>query len=143
MRQERGADLLQRLEGGAPPGALVLGERDRLLLARLGVLDLDLDGHDLVVEPAGLLRDFGAAVALRRVAVLLLARDVEVVAHVLGGLAHGLHAVAALLCLEDLVEEGLLETVAADRHALGAHGETDLDGACGDLACDVLDGLKA
>jgi hypothetical protein len=140
--QESGLDLLQRLECGTSADALVLCENDLLLLAGLGVLDGGLDGSDLVVEPTSLLRDLGTAVGLSGVPVLALTRDVEVLANVLGCLAHGLHAVPGLRVLEDLVDEGALEPVAASGHALGTHGNTALDGANGDLVGNVLDSLE-
>jgi hypothetical protein len=141
--QKGGLELLQRLECGSSADALVLCERDLLRLASLGVLNGGCDGRNLVVEPARLLRDLGTAVRLSGVPVLALTRDVEVLTDVLGGLAHGLHAVGGLGVLEDLVDERALEAVAALCHALGAHGDTAFDGADGDLVGNVLHGLKA
>ena len=59
---ERRANLVQTLEGGSPPWAFVLGKSDVLLIAALGVLDLDGNGCGLVVEPARLLCGFCASV---------------------------------------------------------------------------------
>ena len=135
-------DLGQRLVRSAPPRTFVLGERDGLLLARLRVLDDGGDGHDLIVEPAGLLRDLGPAERLVRVPVLHLARDVEVRTDVLACLAHGLHTVARLLVLEDLVDEGP-RGLAAEAHGFRAQRQAALDGAHGDLVGDIVDGFQA
>lgn len=53
---ESGTDLAQRFECGSVTGSLILVQRDFLLLAGLGVFDGDGEWHNLVVEPAGLLR---------------------------------------------------------------------------------------
>lgn len=140
---EGGADLGQTLVGGAPPRALILGQGDGLFLAGLGVLDGGGDGDDLVIEPVVLLGVLSTAVRLASVTILLLAGDVEVFADVLGGLTHGLHAVASQLVLEDLRVERAGKTVATVGHALGTEGETARDGAEGDLVGNVLDGLQA
>lgn len=47
-----------------------------------------------------------------------------------------------LVGVDDLGDEGSLETVAAGRHVLGAYRDTDLDGTGLDLCGDVLDSLK-
>lgn len=60
--QEGRLELLEALKGGAVPDTLVLGQCDFLGLARLGVLDGGLDGRNLIVEPARLLRDLGSPV---------------------------------------------------------------------------------
>lgn len=141
---EGGADLVQSLESGAPSRSLVFGQSDLLLLAGLGVLDLDSDGGDLVLEPSGLLRRLGAAVGFGSVPVLLLARDVEVLAHVLRSLAHGLQAVGGVLVgVDDVVDEGSRQTVAAGAHVLGADCQTDLNGTGLDLGSDVLHGFES
>ncbi len=49
---------------------------------------LDGDGDDLVLEPPGLLRGLGLVLARRGELVLLLAGDLPLLGHVLGGLAH-------------------------------------------------------
>lgn len=143
IRESR-ANLVETLESGAPPGALVLGQSDILLFAGLGVLHLDGDGRDLVVEPASLLRSLRAAVRLGCVSVLLFTCDVEVGANVFRGLTHGLKAVGGVLVgVDDVVDEGAGETVAAGGHVLGAYGNTDLNGTSLDLRGDVLDSLEA
>lgn len=53
--REGRADLGQAFKCGTPSWALVLGQSNLLNLSRLGVLDLGLDRHNLVVEPTGLL----------------------------------------------------------------------------------------
>ena len=63
-----GRSLRQRVGRGVGADALVLGEHDRVALALR-----DLDGRDLVVEDAVLLRDGGELVRARRERVLLLA----------------------------------------------------------------------
>jgi hypothetical protein len=48
-----------------------------------------------------------------------------------------------LVGVDDLGDERSLETVAAGRHVLGAHCDTDLDGTGLDLCGNVLDSLEA
>ena len=45
--------------------------------------------------------------------------------------------------VDDLVDEGAGEAVAASGHVLGTDGHTDLDGAGLNLGSNVLDGLEA
>lgn len=140
---ERRLDLAQALERRPPPRPFVPRESHLLLLARLGILDLRGDGADLVVERARLLRLLGARIALRRVPVLQLPRDVEVAPDVLRRLAHGLQAVPRLAVgLHDLWYEGL-QAVAGGGHAFRADGQAALDGAHVDLVRDVLHRLEA
>jgi len=134
--------LLQALVCGASTNSLVSGKCNVLNLTGLGVLDDGADGHNLVVKPASLLGDLGSPVGLGSEPVLSFAGDVEVLAHVFGCLAHRLHAVGGLRVLEDLVDEGALEAVAALRHALGTQGNTDIDGTNGNLVGNVLHSLQ-
>lgn len=53
---ESGADLAERLECGAVTRSLIFCQRDFFLLAGLGVFDGNGEWHNLVVEPASLLR---------------------------------------------------------------------------------------
>lgn len=48
-----------------------------------------------------------------------------------------------LVGVDDLVDEGAGEAVAASGHVLGADGHTDLDGAGLNLGSNVLDSLEA
>ena len=135
-------DLVQRLRRRPVPDTLVAGHSHLLDLAGLGVLDLGGDGHDLLVEPAGPLRSFSATERLRRVEILRLPRNVEVRPDILRSLTHGLHAIRSLLVLQHLVVERLGDAIAASRHELCTHGNTDIDRAQGDLVGDVLHGLQ-
>lgn len=140
---EGNADLGETLGSSAGADTLILGEGDVLPLA-IGVLDAGLDGDDLVVEEAGLLGALGTLEGLGGVLVHFLAGDAKVTTDVLRGPAHGLHAVGRLLGLGgDGLVEGLLEGVAANAHGLGAHGDTDLDGAARDGVGNVGDSLEA
>lgn len=140
---ERSAHLAEALGRRAGTDALVLGQ-GHLLPLSVGALDLGRDGHNLVVEQAGLLRALSTLEALGGVLVHLLPRDVEVAADILARPAHGLHAVGGLLALgNDGFVEGLLEAVAALGHALGAAGDADLDGAVGDGVGNVGSRLQA
>lgn len=80
---EGGADLLERFKSGPSADPVILGDGDFMPLPSLGVLDLGLDGDNLVLEPAGLLGGFGALVGLCGPLVLELTSDVEVFANVL------------------------------------------------------------
>jgi hypothetical protein len=141
LRESR-ADLVQRFDGGTVPNALIAGKSHGLDLPSLGILHLGRDRDDLIVKPARLLRRLGPAERLRRVRVLHLARDVEVRAHVLRRLAHGLHAVRRLLVLEHLLVERLREPVAARRHQLRADSDAHVDRTQLDLVRNVLHRLE-
>lgn len=92
----------------------------------------------------GFLSVLGSAVRLCCVTILLFTRDVEITPDVLGGLTHGLQAIAGVLVgVHDVVDEGPGQAVAASRHGFGADGDADFDGAAGDLVGDVLDGFEA
>ncbi len=140
---ESRANLAQSLEGCAPSWSLILGQSNLLNVPSLGVLNLGNDWHDLIIEPSCLLRSLCTLITLCGKSVLLLTTDIEVFAHILGCLAHGLHAVSGLLVLEDLGVEGLLETVAANGHHLCAHGNTDIDIARCNLIRNVLCSLQS
>jgi hypothetical protein len=141
-RKESGLDLAECLIGGSPSWALVLGENDSLLLAGLWVLDDGGDWNNLVVEPAFLLRDLGSPVAFERISVLHLTRDVEVLADVLTGLSHGLHAIFGLLVRENLIDEGSVQTVTTISHGLGTDGNTARDATHANGVSDILCGLE-
>jgi hypothetical protein len=142
LRESR-SDLPQSLKSGSVSGPLVTVQSDGLLLARLGILDLGGDGDDLVVKPARLLGDFRPSEGLDGVFVLHLAADVEVVADILGSLAHGLQTVGGFLVLQDLFVEGLGPAVAARAHGFGAHGHANIDRPESDLIGDVVDGFQS
>lgn len=132
------ANLIEGFKGCAPAWALILGQGDVL------AIELDGDGCDLVVEETSFLRSFRSSVALSCITILLFTGDVEVRANVLRCLTHGLHAVAGVLVgVHDVVNEGTGEGVTAGGHGLSAKGDTDLDGARGDLIGDVLNGFEA
>lgn len=140
--RERRPDLVQRFNGSTIPNALVAGKSHGLDLPSLGILHLSRDGDDLIIEPARLLRRLGPPERLRRVRVLHLARDVEVGAHVLRRLAHGLHTVRRLLVLQHLLVERPRQPVAACRHQLRANRDAHVDRAQLDLVRDVLHRLQ-
>ena len=60
---------------------------------RLALLSGHLDGHDLLVEPAGLDGRYGPLLALERERVLALPADAVALGDVLGGLAHRVRVV--------------------------------------------------
>lgn len=141
--RERRADLAQGVICGSPTRAFVFRHRHRPFLARFRVFDDGGDGHDFVVEPARFLGALGPLVGFGGEAVLRFARDVEVFADVLRGLAHGLHAVDCVLgAVEDLFVEGLRGT-GGGGHGFGADGDAAVDAAEADLVGDVLGGFEA
>lgn len=144
---ESGADFAEGFVGGAPSGSFIFGQSDAFLLIAglVGVFDGGGDGRDFVVEPTGFLGVFGALVGGCCEAILGFAGDVEVLADVFGGLAHGLQAVGRVLGgFEDFVVEGIgAEAVTAGGHEFGADGDAAFDVAEADLVGDVLGGFEA
>ena len=136
--RERGSNLGETLEGRTPPGALVFCQDNLLLFPTLRVLDPRLDGHDLVVEPPGLLRHLSSPIALRRKSILRLPRDVEVFPHILRCLTHWLHAIGSFLIFKNFFVKGFRKTVAAAGHQFCTNSEAAFDAAGGNLVCDVL-----
>lgn len=136
-------DLAQALGGGARPDTFVPGQKDLLEIA-IRPLDLGLDRHNLVVEPALLLRLLGALETLGGILIHLFPPDTEVPADVLARPAHGLHSVCGLLALggHGLVE-WLIEPVATYRHGLGTDGDSNLDVTGGNGIGNVGGGLEA
>lgn len=140
---ERRPDLAEGLDGDFAH-AVVSRDGDLALLLGLGVRPLDLQGRDLLVEPAVLLRLGGLAVAVVRELVLALARDVAVLGHLLGERAHGHLALGGFLVVLEQVAE-LCDGAGAvlGGHALDAGADADLDGAALDRVGDVDAGLQA
>lgn len=101
------ADLGERFGRDARADAVVGLDGDGLDLVRLGVRPLHREGHDLLVEEARLLRLLGLLVRRRGEGVLLRARDVAVLGHLLRQHAHGYLAVGRFrVALEQLGEFG-------------------------------------
>lgn len=143
VRGKGRAHFAQALERGAPSRPLVLGERDLLLLAGLGILDRRRDRNDLIVKPARLLRPLRTLIRFRSISILRFSRDVKVVPDVLRRLSHGLQAVLGFLTLQDLGVEGFGAAVAGVGHGLGADRDADVDASHADLVGDVLHGLQS
>ena len=141
--REGRTNLGEALICGTPSWALILCQGDILHFSSFWVLDLRLDRHDLIIEPTRLLCHLSPSVRFRRISILALPGDVEILADVLTGLSHRLHAVRCFLVLEDLRVEWAFQTIAADGHQLGAHSNTNIDRAIGDLGRDILGGLQA
>jgi len=141
---ESGADLAERFVSGSVSDAVVRGDCDLLLLASLGILPRGGDGDDFLVEQTRLLRALGTLVGLRRVPILRLAGNIEVIPYVLRGLSHGLHAVGGVLVS---VDNGIREQgcwlVDVGAHHLNAAGNANVDAAATDLVRDVVDGKKS
>lgn len=141
--RERRPNPRERLKGSPPPRSLIFSQCDFFLLSTLRILNLRLDRHDLILKPPRLLRHLGAPITLRGEPILRFSRDIEVLAHVLGCLAHGLHAVCRFLSFQDGVVERLVEAVAAGGHVFCADGDAAFDAAGCDLVGDVLYGFEA
>ena len=109
------------LQRGFRAGVLVLAHHHRLALA-LG----DGDGNDLTVKKACVLRGLAALLRAQCHGVLVSARDIEVLRHVLSGFGHGVDAV---LRLHQRVDEapangGVFHACCAREGAVGlAHDE--------------------
>lgn len=139
------SNLGQTLNGGSISRTLIFGQGDLFLLAGLGILDFDSDGDDLVVKPTRLLSDLGSPERFTSIFVLLSSGDVEIIAHVLRGLNHGLHAVGRFLVGHQGIREGLFgaTTIAVVvGHALTTQSETDINAAIGDLVGNILHGFE-
>ena len=107
------------------------------------VLDLGGDGHDLVLEITRFLRLLGTLERLGSELVHVVPCDAKIAADVLGGPAHGLHAVHALLAvLGDLLVKRLFGCIAADRHGLGPYGNADLNVASSNGVGHIGDGFQ-
>ena len=118
----------------------------------------DLDGDDLVVEPAGLDRGDRALLALERERVLALAVDAVALRDVLGGLAHRVRVVhlGELRVQEPPAERGVLELARATvpgrgrlghdvrrpRHRFHAAADEHVAVADGDRVCGRVDRLQ-
>ncbi|KAI9151821.1 hypothetical protein HJFPF1_09032 [Paramyrothecium foliicola] len=139
------ADLAERLSGDTGTDAIVLGDGDLLGLAGLGVLELDLERGNLLVEQASLLGLEGLLVGVGGKGILGRAGNLEVLGHVLRQDAHGNLAVGGLgVRLKQLGK--LRDSAGAmDKSVLSLHRactDTDIDHACLDLVGDVDTGLQ-
>mmetsp|Transcript_58240 Transcript_58240/g.138629 ORF Transcript_58240/g.138629 Transcript_58240/m.138629 type:complete len:289 (-) Transcript_58240:143-1009(-) len=136
--------LGQHLEGGARAGPLILGDHHLLLVAVLVGLGR-LDGDDLAVEEALLLRLQRLCVGGLRELVLGLPRDLVLSRHVLRRDAHAQQAGLGH-CILLHVGRHLLEVVGAShrivRHGLNASSQADVDGARPDRLRDRGHGLQ-
>lgn len=141
---EGGLDLAEGLGSHAGAHTVVLGDGDALLLAGLGVLEVDLKGPDLLVKQTSLLGSLGLLVGGSGKCVLVHTGNAAVLGHVLGENAHGDLAVVGLLVgLEEVGElrDGVWPVVVG--HGLDTSADTNLDDSGVDGSGDVDAGLQA
>lgn len=140
---ESSADLAEGLGGSSVANTIIPVHDDILNLTRLGILDLCLDRHNLILKPTGLLRVLGLLVATSGERIVLLTGDAELCRHILRRLAHGHVVLRGDGVLVDTLGHLGSTAVGVGAHALRTHGDTNIDGACKDLVGDVLDGEQA
>lgn len=141
--REGNPNLAEALGGCARPDALVPGQND-LLLHSIWALDLSLDGHNLIIEPALLLCGLGSLEALGSILVHLFPSNTEITADILACPSHGLHAIDGLLALRSYrLVKGLFQSVASNRHGLCADGNANVNVALGDRVGDVGSSLES
>lgn len=137
---ERSADLAKGL-GGSPVANTIIPVDDNILdLTRLGILNLRLDRHNLLLKPTRLLRMLCLLVAPSGELIVLLAGNAKLRRDVLRRVAHGHVILRGEGVLVDALGHLGCTAVGVGAHALRAHGDADIDGAGEDLVGDVLDG---
>jgi hypothetical protein len=138
------SDLRQTLIRRPWPDALIPRQSNLMRLSCLGILDLRLDWHDLIVDPSFLLRPLGLLIRRSRKSILTFSGHVEIASNILARLAHGLQTILGLtLAHHQLLGELETQAAATSRHKLGSDGEADVDASKMDLVGNVLDGFEA
>ncbi len=125
---------------------------------RVALFLRDRDGHDLLVEPAGVHRPLAALLALDGEAVLIFARDREALRHVFGRFAHAVGLIhLGQARVGEAPADGRIEHFGralpglggfghderGTGHALDAAGDDDVGAAAFDRACGDVDGFEA
>lgn len=140
--REGNPNLAEALSGCARPDALIPGQND-LLLHSIWALDLSLDGHNLIIEPALLLCCLGSLEAFGSILVHLFPSNTKITADILACPSHGLHAIDRLLALRsDRIVKGLFQSVTSNRHGLCTDGNTNVNVALGDRVGNVGGSLE-